>query len=293
MDILMGVMEQGLTYSFLAFGLYIAYSILDFPDLTVDGSFPLGAAISVFAILKGINPAFALLISFIGGAIAGSLTGLIHIKLKVEDLLAGLIMQTALWTINLKIAGKANVPIFNNSTIFTMGMANFIPEKLSKFTVLLIMIPTVIIIKILLDEFLKTKAGFILKACGDNEILVRTMAVDPGTVKILGLSFSNGLVALSGGIVAQEQRFFEVSMGTGSMVMGLAAVVLGIKLLENLSYIKDSTKVLIGSILYKASIALAIAIGFSANSMKLITAIIFLVILIAGRRKKRVKNAWT
>ncbi|MCI5643113.1 MAG: ABC transporter permease [Peptoniphilus sp.] len=291
MDILMGVMEQGLTYSFLAFGLYIAYSILDFPDLTVDGSFPLGAAISVFAILKGINPAFALLISFIGGAIAGSLTGLIHIKLKVEDLLAGLIMQTALWTINLKIAGKANVPIFNNSTIFTMGMANFIPEKLSKFTVLLIMIPTVIIIKILLDEFLKTKAGFILKACGDNEILVRTMAVDPGTVKILGLSFSNGLVALSGGIVAQEQRFFEVSMGTGSMVMGLAAVVLGIKLLENLSYIKDSTKVLIGSILYKASIALAIAIGFSANSMKLITAIIFLVILIAGRRKKRVKNA--
>lgn len=291
MDILMGVMEQGLTYSFLAFGLYIAYSILDFPDLTVDGSFPLGAAISVFAILKGINPAFALLISFIGGAIAGSLTGLIHIKLKVEDLLAGLIMQTALWTINLKIAGKANVPIFNNSTIFTMGMANFIPEKLSKFTVLLIMIPTVIIIKILLDEFLKTKAGFILKACGDNEILVRTMAVDPGTVKILGLSFSNGLVALSGGIVAQEQRFFEVSMGTGSMVMGLAAVVLGIKLLENLSYIKDSTKVLIGSILYKASIALAIAIGFSANSMKLITAIIFLVILIAGRRKKRIKNA--
>ncbi|MDY3902474.1 ABC transporter permease subunit [Peptoniphilus sp.] len=291
MDILMGVMEQGLTYSFLAFGLYIAYSILDFPDLTVDGSFPLGAAISVFAILKGINPAFALLISFIGGAIAGSLTGLIHIKLKVEDLLAGLIMQTALWTINLKIAGKANVPIFNNSTIFTMGMANFIPEKLSKFTVLLIMIPTVIIIKILLDEFLKTKAGFILKACGDNEILVRTMAVDPGTVKILGLSFSNGLVALSGGIVAQEQRFFEVSMGTGSMVMGLAVVVLGIKLLENFSFIKDSTKVLIGSILYKASIALAIAIGFSANSMKLITAIIFLVILIAGRRKKRVKNA--
>lgn len=287
----MGVIEQGLTYSFLAFGLYIAYSILDFPDLTVDGSFPLGAAISVFAILKGINPALALLISFFGGAIAGSLTGLIHIKLKVEDLLAGLIMQTALWTINLKIAGKANVPIFSSDTIFTTGMANFIPNELSKFTVLFVMIPTVIIIKILLDEFLKTKAGFILKACGDNEILVRTMAVDPGTVKILGLSFSNGLVALSGGLVAQEQRFFEVSMGTGSMVMGLAAVVLGIKLLESFNFIKDSTKVLIGSILYKASIALAIAIGFSANSMKLITAIIFLVILIAGRSRKKVKNA--
>ena len=117
MDILRGIFEQGLTYSFLALGLYIAYSILDFPDLTVDGSFPLGAALSVFAILRGVNPGFALIISFLGGALAGSLTGLIHIKLKVEDLLAGLIMQTALWTINLQIAGKANVPIFNNDTI--------------------------------------------------------------------------------------------------------------------------------------------------------------------------------
>lgn len=291
MDILQGIIEQGLTYSFLALGLYIAYSILDFPDLTVDGSFPLGAALTVFAILRGVNPGLALVLSFFGGAIAGSLTGLIHIKLKIEDLLAGLIMQTALWTINLKIAGKANVPIFNSKTIFTSGLANFIPENLKTLDVLLIMLPLVLIIKILLDKFLKTKAGFILKACGDNEILVRTMAVDPGTVKILGLSLSNGFVALSGAIVAQEQRFFEVSMGAGSMVMGLAAVVLGMKLLQNFDLIKDTTKVLIGSILYKASIALAIAIGFSANSMKLITAVIFLVILIVGRKKRKVKNA--
>lgn len=292
MDILRGIFEQGLTYSFLALGLYIAYSILDFPDLTVDGSFPLGAALSVFAILKGVNPGFALVISFLGGALAGSLTGLIHIKLKVEDLLAGLIMQTALWTINLQIAGKANVPIFNNDTIFNKGFVEILPQSSKKFEVLFVMIPLVLFIKILLDYFLKTKAGFILKACGDNESLVRTMAVDPGRVKILGLSLSNGLVALSGAIVCQEQRFFEVSMGTGSMVMGLASLVLGMKLLERFDFMKDTTKVLVGSILYKASIALAIALGFSANSMKLITAIIFLVILIAGRKKrKKVKYA--
>lgn len=292
MDILRGIFEQGLTYSFLALGLYIAYSILDFPDLTVDGSFPLGAALSVFAILKGVNPGFALIISFLGGALAGSLTGLIHIKLKVEDLLAGLIMQTALWTINLQIAGKANVPIFNNDTIFNKGFVEILPQSAKKFEVLFVMIPLVLFIKILLDYFLKTKAGFILKACGDNESLVRTMAVDPGRVKILGLSLSNGLVALSGAIVCQEQRFFEVSMGTGSMVMGLASLVLGMKLLERFDFMKDTTKVLVGSILYKASIALAIALGFSANSMKLITAIIFLVILIAGRKKrKKVKYA--
>jgi len=292
MDIIIGVIEQGLTYSFLALGLYIAYSILDFPDLTVDGSFPLGAAITVFAISGGINPALALILSFIGGAIAGTFTGLIHIKLKVQDLLAGLIMQTALWTINLTVAGKANVPIFNKDTIFTSGLARLIPESLSKYTVLLVMIPIVIIVKILLDEFLKTKAGFILKACGDNETLVRTMAVDPGVVKILGLSLSNGLVAFTGALVAQEQRFFEISMGTGSMVMGLAAVVLGIKLLQNLYVMKDTTKVLIGSILYKASIAIAIAIGFSTNSMKLITALIFLIILVIGRKnRKKAKNA--
>ena len=275
MDILRGIIEQGLTYSFLALGLYIAYSILDFPDLTVDGSFPLGAAVTVFAILRGVNPGLALVMSFLAGAIAGSLTGLIHIKLKVEDLLAGLIMQTALWTINLKIAGKANVPIFNADTIFSTGLARLVPENLKDF-----------------DLILKTKAGFILKACGDNESLVRTMAVDPGRVKICGLALSNGLVALSGAIVCQEQRFFEVSMGTGSMVMGLAAVVLGMKLLESLDFMKDTTKVLVGSILYKASIALAIALGFSANSMKLITAAIFLVILIAGRgKRKKVQHA--
>ncbi len=295
MDIIIGIFEQGLTYVFLAMGLYIAYIILDFPDLTVDGSFPLGAAVTVFLIVKGVNPIFALVLSFLAGSIAGIATGFIHIKLGVKDLLAGLIMQTALYTVNLFIAGKANVPIFNNNTIFNNEFINaIIPESLSTYRVLLVMIPIVLVLKIALDEFMKTKAGFLLKATGDNPTLVKTMAKDPGMIKIQGLAISNGFVALSGALVAQEQKFFEISMGTGSMVMGLASVVLGMKLLESIGVIKGTTKVVVGSILYKASVAFAIMIGFTANSMKLITAAIFLVILILGDGKvirKKVKNA--
>jgi putative ABC transport system permease protein len=296
MNMLIGVLEQGLTYVFLALGLYIAYIILDFPDLTVDGSFPLGAAVSVFFIVKGVDPFLALVLSFAAGTLAGIATGFIHIKLGVKDLLAGLIMQTALYTINLFIAGKSNVPIFNNETIFNNDFINsIVPESLSDYKVLIVMLPIVIIIKLALDGFMKTKAGFILKATGDNPNLVKTFAKDPGMIKIQGLAISNGFVALSGALVAQEQKFFEISMGTGSMVMGLASVVLGMKLLESVSSIKGTTKVVIGSILYKLSIAIAIMIGLTANSMKLITAVIFLIILIMGdgriRRKKVNSNA--
>ncbi|MDO5037749.1 MAG: ABC transporter permease [Tissierellia bacterium] len=287
MTILIGILEQGLTYSFLALGLYIAYQILDFPDLTVDGSFPLGAAVAVFCLMRGLNPLLALVVSFLFGALAGICTGLIHIKLGVKDLLAGLIMQTALYTINLTVAGKANVPIFNEATLFNNSLVQAIlPPALDPYRVLLVMVPLVLILKLALDGFLRTKAGFLLKATGDNPTLVRTMAKDPGMIKIQGLALSNGFVALSGALVAQEQRFFEISMGTGAMVMGLASVVLGMKLLEGLGFLRDSSKVLVGSILYKASIALAIAVGFSANSMKLITAMIFLLILVLGEGRR-------
>ena len=295
MDIFIGIIEQGLTYSFLALGLYISYIIIDFPDLTIDGSFPLGAAISVTLISMGINPLIAMIISLISGMLAGFLTGFIHIKLGVKDLLAGLISQTALYTINLTIAGSANVAIITEDIIFSNNIINkIIPESLSKYRVLIVMIPMVLIVKFLLDKFLNTKRGFLFKAIGDNPTLVKTMGIDPGIIKIQGIALANGLVALSGSIVAQEQRFFEISMGTGAMVMGLASLILGLKLFSRFNKINSTSKVVLGSILYKASISLAIALGFSANSMKLITAIIFLLILVIGDRKtfrRKVKNA--
>lgn len=283
MEILLGILEQGLTYAFLALGLYFAYIILDFPDLTVDGSFPLGAAVSVSLSLAGLPPLLTLVAAALAGAAAGLCTGLIHVKLRVKDLLAGLIMQTALYTVNLMIAGRSNVPIFDRDTLFqNTRMDAFLPPSLQPLRVLIMMLPLVILIKLACDAFLSTQAGFLLKAAGDKPSLVCSLAHDPGMVKVGGLALANALVALSGACVAQEQRFFEISMGTGAMLMGLASVILGLKLLERFSRLRETTKVLLGSVIYKAVIAFAITLGLPPNALKLLTALTFLVILVAG-----------
>lgn len=280
MEILLGILEQGLTYAFLALGLYFAYIILDFPDLTVDGSFPLGAAVSVSLSLAGLPPLLTLMAATLAGAAAGLCTGLIHVKLRVKDLLAGLIMQTTLYTVNLMIAGRSNVPIFDRDTLFqNTRMDAFLPPSLR---VLIMMLPLVILIKLACDAFLSTQAGFLLKAAGDKPSLVCSLAHDPGMVKVGGLALANALVALSGACVAQEQRFFEISMGTGAMLMGLASVILGLKLLESFGRLRETTKVILGSVIYKAVIAFAITLGLPPNALKLLTALTFLVILVAG-----------
>lgn len=294
MEIIIGIIEQGLIYAQLAVGLYIAYRILDFPDLTVDGSFALGGAVAAATIVSTNNPFLALVLSTLAGALAGLCTGLIHVKLGIKDLLAGLIMQTALYAVNLTIAGQGNLPIFSNPTIFRNPLVKgILPETLAPYATILVALVLVLLLKFVLDWFLTTKRGFLLRATGDNPLLVKTMGKDPGMTKILGLSISNGLVAFSGGLVAQEQRFFEISMGTGAMVMGLASLVIGMKLLRKVHRMKDTGKVIFGAIVYKASIALAIRIGFSQNSLRLITALIFLVILYSGKdnTKRRKKDA--
>jgi len=289
----MSILEQGLIYGILALGVYITYKILDFPDLTVDGSFPLGAALTATMITKGVNPYLTLPASFLIGVLAGICTGLIHVKFKVRDLLSGIIMMTALWTINLRLAGTANVPIFGNDSIFDNDFINgLIPESLSSWNVLIVILVITVIMKILLDLYLKTKSGFLLRAVGDNDVLVTSLAKDQGNVKILGLAIANGLVSLAGCIFCQEERVFEISSGTGAIVIGLASVIIGTSLFKNLTFMKATTAVLIGSILYKACVAAALKF-FEPQDMKLITAVLFLVILIIGmeRRKKVKKNA--
>ena len=293
MGIYMSILEQGLIYGILALGVYITYKILDFPDLTVDGSFPLGAALTATMITKGVNPYLTLPASFLIGVLAGICTGLIHVKFKVRDLLSGIIMMTALWTINLRLAGTANVPIFGNDSIFDNDFINgLIPASLSSWNALIVILVITVIMKILLDLYLKTKSGFLLRAVGDNDVLVTSLAKDQGNVKILGLAIANGLVSLAGCIFCQEERVFEISSGTGAIVIGLASVIIGTSLFKNLTFMKATTAVLIGSILYKACVAAALKF-FEPQDMKLITAVLFLVILIIGmeRRKKVKKNA--
>ena len=291
MNFAISIVEQGLIYGILALGIYITYKILDFPDLTVDGSFPLGAAVTALLITRGVNPYLTLPISFLVGALAGICTGLIHVKCKVRDLLSGIIMMTALWTVNLRIAGTSNVPLFSQETIFKNDFINgLFPSSLMKWKTLIVILVLTLLAKFLLDAFLGTKAGFLLRVVGDNATLVTALAKDQGNVKILGLAIANGLVAFAGGIFCQEERVFEISSGTGAMVIGLASVIIGTSIFKNLSVVKTTTAVLIGSVIYKACVAIALR-NFEPQDMKLITAVLFLVILVINmERKKKVKT---
>ena len=288
MSIIIGVIEEGLIYAIMALGLYITYKILDFPDLSVDGTFPMGAAVTAMLILKGVHPALTLVLSFAAGLLAGCITGLIHVKLKVRDLLSGIIMMTALYSVNLRIAGKANLPIFSKETIFENAfLESVVPAALDPYLVSIILFVIVLICKLLLDLFLKTRAGYLLRAVGDNEVLVTSLAKDKGMVKILGLALANGFVALAGCVYCQQKGFFEVSTGTGTMVIGLASVIIGTKLLKRFHSVKATSAVIFGSIVYKACVSLAIALGMAASDLKLITAVLFLIILVASNRKER------
>lgn len=291
MSLIITTMEQGLIYGILALGVYITYKILDFPDLTVDGSFPLGGAVGAALITKGMSPFLALLLAFLAGALAGMLTGLIHVKGKVRDLLAGIIMMTALWTVNLRIAGTANVPLFSQKTIFKNDLIDrMFPGTLKNYATLALIFVLAVGAKLLLDLYLGTKSGFLLRAAGDNDKLVTSLAKDAGNVKIIGLAIANGLVALAGCVFCQEERVFEISMGTGAMVIGLASVIIGTSLFRKLSFLKTTTTVFFGAVIYKLCVGIAIK-NFEPRDMKLITAVLFLVILlISTERKRKVKG---
>ena len=293
MQIFLGILEEGLVYAVMALGVYITYKILDFPDLSVDGTFPMGAALTATLIIAGVPPVLTLPLSFLAGAAAGCVTGFIHVKLKVRDLLSGIIVMTALYSINLRIAGgRANVPIFSQETIFDNAFLNSaVPESMAPFTIAAILLIVVIICKVLLDLYLKTRSGFLLRAVGDNDTLVTSLAMDKGKVKIIGLAIANGFAALGGCLYCQQKVGFEISMGTGTIVIGLANVIIGTQLFRHMSFVKATTAVIVGSILYKACISFAISFGLEAFDLKLITAVLLLVILvISNSNKRRVKN---
>ena len=310
--IIFGIFEEGLVYAIMALGVYITYKILDFPDLSVDGTFPLGAALTAIGIADGlpfigtVDPALALLLSFGAGALAGCVPGLIHVKLKVRDLLSGIIVMTALYSINLMIAGRSNLPIFSKDTIFSNPfLTGTVPEALSPYVVTIILFVIVLTCKLLLDAYLKTRSGYLLRAVGDNDVLVTSLAKDKGMVKIVGLAIANGFAALAGSVYCQQKGFFDISIGTGTIVIGLANVIIGTQLFKRFGFVKSTTAVIIGSIIYKACVSLALllndihvnlgvirfTISVTASDLKLITAILFLIILVlSSSRGKKVKS---
>ena len=291
-DLIISTLTQGLIYALLACGIYITYKILDFPDLTVDGSFPLGAAVTAVLLTHGVDPWLSLVAAMAVGAVAGLCTGVIHVRFKVRDLLSGIITMTALFSINLQIAGSNLVVDRGTDTIFTSApvMALFGGTSLlvRKLIVALLL---VLIAKLLLDLYFKTRSGMLLRAAGDNATLVTTLAKNTGSMKILGLVIANALVALAGSVVCQEQRAFSATMGTGQMVFGLAAVIIGSTAFRRLDFVKGTTAAILGSVIYKICIQVAISLGLPAKLMKLATALLFLVILVLGsQRKERVRK---
>lgn len=267
MDLIINVLEQGLLFGIVSIGVYITYKILDFPDLSVDGTYPLGAAICAALLIKEFNPWFAVIIATIGGALAGFITAFLNVKLKITNLMSGILVMIGLYSINLMVMGQSNIPLFNTKSV--------LGEKYKIFIILAI----VLVIKVLFDLFLKTKLGNLLVAVGDNEQLVTSLGVNKNNIKVLGLMISNGLVALSGALTAQYQGFSDASMGTGVVVMGLAAVIIGSSTLKKVSFIKVTTLSIFGAIIYKLAIAMALKFGLNPNYLKLMTAIIVILAL--------------
>ena len=273
---LQATIEQSLIFAIMVLGVYISFRILNFPDMTVDGTFPLGAAISAKLLTLGINPYLTLLVALVAGAVVGAVTGLIHVKLKVKDLLAGILVMTALYSVNLRVMEKSNIPLFEEDNIFN-----------TEYSMMITIVVLILISKFLLDYLLKTKFGFALKALGDNENLIVSLGLNEEKYKIYGLMIANSFVAFSGAVLAQYQGFADVGMGTGIIVIGLASIIIGDTLFGKRRRLEGTTIVIMGSILYRGVIAVTLSMGMDASDLKLITSVIVIIILWIQKQKDK------
>ncbi|MCR4434963.1 MAG: ABC transporter permease [Clostridiales bacterium] len=281
---LQGSLELGIIYAIMALGVFISYRTLNIPDLTVDGSFTLGAAVS--AVLASISQPFTgLALAFISGCIAGTFTAMLTTKLKIQPLLSGILMMLALYSINLKVMGnKPNIPLLNKPLIFDFLQG----INSGKYAKLVFLVVILAIVLALLFFFLKTKLGFVLRATGDNEKMVRALGVSTDVMIIIGLAISNGLVALSGAMIAQYQSFADVSMGIGMVVIGLASVIIGEVIFGVKTLMRRLIAVALGAILYRLVITIALWLGMPPTDLKLVSAVIVTVALSMTAIKEKV-----
>ena len=269
-------LEQGLAYGLVALGIVITFRILSFPDLTVDGSFPLGAAVVARLIVEGVPPVYGILLAIIAGFVAGCCTGVLYTKLKINSLLAGILMMTVLYSFNLRIMGKSNIQLLTVDTFLTpletLPVNRFIP-------IIAFFLVVSFGVKILTDLFMHTQLGFAMRATGDNEQMIRALGVNTDNTTILGLGISNAFVALSGALVAQDQGFADVGMGIGMIVAGLASIIIGEALLGKHTVQRMTLAALIGSFLYKEIISIGLRLGLAPTDLKLATGIMVILAL--------------
>ncbi|MBX3015675.1 MAG: ABC transporter permease [Caldilineaceae bacterium] len=303
----LGAIATGLGFAAVALGVYLTFRVLNFPDLTIDGSLPLGAALAATLITAGVNPYWTLPVSFLGGALAGTATALIATRLRIHSLLASILVTTGLISINLRIMGRSNIPLLNTDTIFTPFAATFrqflvslggddMVRIASNLLAILLFGMVVLALKGLLDWFMRTEMGLALHATGDNPQMIRALGVNTDRMILLGLALSNGLVGLAGALVAQYQGFADVNMGLGLIIAGLAAVILGETFFRPATFAAASLAVILGMVFYRIAIAAALtvripfptgALTLDAQDVKLATALLVLVALWLTHAQKR------
>ena len=284
---LLGAIEIGLIFSLVALGVFISFRLLRFPDLTVDGSFPLGGAVCAILISGGTNPWLATLAATAAGAVAGLLTGWLNVKLKIMDLLASILMMIALYSINLRVMGGPNVPLINDTTLFTLLQPESMPDYVARPMILLVV---VVLAKLLLDWFFATERGLAIRATGSNPRMARSQGVNTGAMVLLGMAVSNALVGLAGALFAQTQGGSDISMGIGTIVIGLAAVIVGESILPSRRLVLATLAVIIGAIVYRFFIALALNsdfIGLKAQDLNLVTAVLVTIALVIPQLKRK------
>lgn len=309
MDIILtlakNVLEEGFIYGVMVMGVYITYKILDFPDLSVDGTFPLGACVAGVLLTLGgqftgplavLWPWVVCIIAFAVGALAGCVTGFLHVRLHITDLLSGIITMTALWTVNLfllgGVQGLSMITFFDAPTIFKTGLMGLLPKSFAPYRVVLLSFLLALGVKLLMDAFLKTKSGLLLRAAGDNTQYVTALAKNQGRMKILGLAIGNGCTALAGCVLAQQKGSVSVDMGIGMVVQALAAVIIGTSIFGRLKKMKPTTMVLLGTLVYKTCLIVAMFL-LPSTFLKLTMAVLFVAALLTDRMGKQRKGGAT
>ncbi|MBO8157021.1 MAG: ABC transporter permease [Bacillaceae bacterium] len=308
-----GSLESGIIYAIMALGVYLSFRVLDFPDLTVDGSFVTGAAVAAMMIINGANPFVATSVAILAGFVAGCLTGLIHTLGKINALLSGILMMIALYSINLRIMGRSNIPLLNQDTALTsienvwskLGIDSVLNQLLvavglgddlpATWGILFSMIVVTLFIKFLTDYLLQTEVGLAIRATGDNKNMIRSLSANTNLLIIVGLGISNAMVALSGALIAQYGAFADVNMGVGMIIIGLASVIIGEALFGTKTIMRTTLAVIGGAIVYRIVVSIALRVEFlKTGDLKLITAVIVIFALVApkvveNRREKKRK----
>jgi len=296
LDVAGGVLSfslyEGLVFGLVATGVYLTFRVLSFPDLSVDGTFPLGGAVAAVLIVGGANPFLATLAAFGSGLGAGLITGLLNTRLRLPALLAGIIMMVALYSVNLRIMGGANVSLLREVTAFdkVSGLLGLSSGSIEVSISVALVIA--IIVFLILNWFLRTEIGLALRATGDNEQMVRALGSDTNKNILLGCSISNGLVALAGAVVAQGQGFADVGMGIGMIVMGLASVIIGEALIRPRGVARLLLAAIVGAFVYRLFITIALRLGLAPGDLKLITAVLVIVVLAVPYIRKKIRGEW-